>query len=118
MLECSKTFSSKRKKVNLTKYVYSMVGVFYNILSRVRRFTVLCLPLQLNVSPSIAFPVYSHGWVRHLDVSASTPFVFQRERWCLLHIARGAGALLTLCASKDITVMLSCVHCFFSQKHL
>lgn len=37
---CSKT-SSKRKKVNLTKYVYGMVGAFYNISSRVRRFTVL-----------------------------------------------------------------------------
>lgn len=75
MLACSKTFPSKGKKVNLKG---KKNGAFYNILCRVRRFTVLiCLPSQLNVPLSLVFPVYSHDWVRHMDDCAPLPFCFK-----------------------------------------
>lgn len=41
VLQCSKTFPSKRKKVNLKKKAYSIAGAFYNIFGGVTRFTVL-----------------------------------------------------------------------------
>lgn len=37
------------------------------------------LPLWLDVSPTLVFPVHSHGWVRHLHVCSPPCFYFNGE---------------------------------------
>lgn len=67
----------KKKKSKLKKKAYGIAGAFYTISGRLRSFIVLiCHPSQLNVPPSLVFPVYSHNWVGHMDSCAPTSFLF------------------------------------------